>query len=109
MLSAQICVLAVGLLLGNGCVLFGEVLLGFYTDSPAVVEAGMVRLSLIGATYAICGMMDVMVGSLRGMGCSVVPMIVSLLGACAFRLVWLATIFQIPEYHCKNGRERALR
>ena len=45
-------------------------------------------------------MMDVMVGSLRGMGCSVVPMIVSLLGACAFRLVWLATIFQIPEYHC---------
>ena len=60
----------------------------------------MVRLMYICSVYALCGMMDVMVGSLRGMGCSIVPMIVSLLGACAFRLVWLATIFQIPEYHC---------
>ena len=98
-LSAQICVITVGLLLGNGCVLLGELLLGFYTDSPAVIEAGMVRLSLIGATYAICGMMDVMVGALRGLGYSIAPMFVSLLGACAFRLLWIATIFQMEQFH----------
>ncbi len=99
LLSAQICVIVVGLLLGNGCVLLGEVLLGFYTNSLEVVEAGMVRLSLIGTTYAICGMMDVMVGALRGLGYSIAPMFVSLLGACAFRLLWIATIFQIEQFH----------
>ncbi len=98
--TAQGLVITTGVIMGNLVVLFGEPLLSLYTDSPAVIEAGMVRLTYICSIYALCGMMDVMVGSLRGMGCSVVPMIVSLLGACAFRLVWLATIFQIPEYHC---------
>lgn len=98
--SAQALVIATGVILGNLVVLLGRPLLSLYTDNPAVVEAGMVRLTYICSIYALCGMMDVMVGSLRGMGCSIVPMIVSLLGACAFRLVWLATIFKIPEYHC---------
>ena len=44
-------------------------------------------------------MMDTMVGTLRGIGYSVMPMIVSLMGACVLRLVWLATVFQIPQYH----------
>ena len=43
--------------------------------------------------------MDVMVGSLRGMGYSVTPMIVSLLGACGLRLVWLRTVFQMEQFH----------
>ncbi len=98
--TAQGLVIATGVIMGNAVVLLGRPLLSMYTDSPAVMEAGMVRLMWICSVYALCGMMDVMVGSLRGMGCSVVPMIVSLLGACAFRLVWLATIFQVPEYHC---------
>ena len=98
-ISAQICVIMVGLLLGNGCVLFGNVLLGFYTDSPVVVEAGIVRLAIIGTLYAICGMMDVMVGALRGLGHSIAPMIVSLLGVCAFRLVWISTVFQMEQFN----------
>ena len=98
--TAQGLVIATGVIMGNAVVLLGQPLLSLYTDNPAVVEAGMVRLIYICSVYALCGMMDVMVGSLRGMGCSIVPMIVSLLGACAFRLVWLATIFQVPEYHC---------
>ena len=98
-LSAQICVITVGLLLGNGAVLLGNVLLGFYTDSPAVVEAGMVRLSIIGTLYAICGMMDVMVGVLRGLGYSIAPMVVSLLGVCAFRLLWISTVFQMEQFN----------
>jgi len=60
----------------------------------------MVRLLYIWVLYALCGMMEVMVGALRGIGYSVMPMIVSLIGACALRLVWLATVFQIEAFHC---------
>ena len=68
--------------------------------SPAVIEAGLVRLRHLSArTYALCGMMDVMVGGLRGIGYSVMPMLVSLVGACGLRLLWIATIFQIPRFH----------
>lgn len=92
-------VLAVGLLFAVIYNLFGTTLLGLYTKSPDVVEAGMKRLIIIATSYALCGMMDVVVGSLRGMGYSLVPMSVSVLGICALRLVWLATVFKIPEYH----------
>lgn len=92
-------VTVIGLTMGNLLVLFGRPLLGLYSDSPAVVEAGMVRLVWICTIYALCGMMEVMVGLMRGMEYSVLPMIVSLLGACVFRLVWLATVFQWEGLH----------
>lgn len=93
------CVLGIGLFLGNLVVGLGRPLLSLYTDSAVVVEAGMVRLRIIGTLYALCGLMDVMVGALRGLGYSIAPMIVSLLGACVFRLVWIATIFQVDRFH----------
>ncbi|MBR4981794.1 MAG: MATE family efflux transporter [Lachnospiraceae bacterium] len=96
---AQVCVLAVGLILGNGACLLGEPLLHLYSDSEVVIAAGLKRLSVISATYALCGMMDSMVGALRGMGYSVMPMIVSLLGACAFRMAWIFVFFQIDRFH----------
>ncbi len=91
--SGQLCVIVTGVVLGGGAALFGRVLLGIYTTSPAVIEAGMQRLVIIGCTYALCGIMDVLVGSLRGMGYSVMPMIVSLVGVCGIRLVWLFAVF----------------
>jgi len=97
--SAEACVIAIGFSLSMLMRLFAEPLLSLYTDSPTVVEAGTVRLTIICATYFLCGMMDVMVGALRGLGYSIAPMIVSLLGACAFRLLWIATIFQIERFH----------
>ncbi len=93
------CVTVTGLLLGNMAVLFGEQLLGIYSDSPDVISAGMVRLLMICTLYALCGIMDVMVGALRGIGYSIIPTIVSLIGVCGLRLLWIATVFQIPEYH----------
>lgn len=98
-ITAEIIVMFIGLALGNLLFLFGRTFLGFYSDSPAVIEAGMVRLLYICVLYALCGMMDVMVGALRGIGYSIMPMIVSLIGACAFRLVWLGTVFQIESLH----------
>ena len=99
MIRAQGCVLVVGLVLGNAATFAGKPLLGIYTTSPAVIEAGLVRLGIVCRTYAICGMMDVMVGGLRGIGYSVMPMIVSLIGACGLRLLWIATLFQLPQFH----------
>lgn len=98
-ITTQLCVLAVGLILGNVVYLFGEPLLGLYSDSEIVIAAGMKRLSIICVTYALCGMMDSMVGALRGLGYSVMPMIVSLLGACALRMAWIFVLFQIEKYH----------
>ena len=98
-LSALVCVIVVGLLLGNLAVFFGEPLLYIYSNNPEVVAAGMVRLMMICCPYALCGIMDVMVGALRGIGYSIIPTIVSLVGVCGLRLLWLATVFQIPEYH----------
>ena len=93
------CVSVTGLALGWLAVIFGKPLLGIYTDNPAAIEAGMVRLLMICGPYLLCGVMDVMVGSIRGMGYAILPMSISLVGACGLRLVWLATVYQIPRFH----------
>lgn len=102
LITCQICVITVGLVLGHLALYLGHSLLRLYTSNPSVIEAGMVRLGVVSRTYALCGIMDVMVGSLRGMGYSVLPMIVSLIGACGLRLLWIATVFQIQEFHTIN-------
>lgn len=78
---------------------FGKNLIGFYTTSPEVITEGVKRLTIIAGSYFLCGMMDVTSGSLRGMGYSFTPMIVSLVGVCLFRVVWVATVFQIDRFH----------
>ena len=88
-------VTVVGLVLGWGAVLGGHQLLGIYSSDPEVLSFGMRRLRIICGTYFLCGLMDCMVGSLRGMGYSVIPMFVSLTGACAFRVFWIFTIFAV--------------
>ena len=87
-------VILVGFLLGNGVYLFGGTLLKLYTCNPDAIKYGILRLSVICTTYFLCGMMDVIVGSIRGMGYGILPMLVSLTGACLFRVVWILTIFQ---------------
>lgn len=96
-------VFVIGLSLGAIVLFFGEFLLGIYSTEAEVIAAGMNRLRIILFSYFLCGMMDVMVGALRGIGYSVLPMIVSLLGACGLRLLWIATVFNIPQYHTPEG------
>lgn len=88
------CVIAVGVLMGNGVYLAGGILLKLYSPDAEVIEYGILRLLYICTTYALCGMMDVMVGAIRGMGYGVMPMLVSLTGACLFRVVWIMTVFR---------------
>ena len=84
----------VGLVMGWAAYLFGNQLLSIYSSDSRVIEVGMLRLSVICTTYCLCGIMDVLVGALRGIGSAVLPMVVSLLGACGFRILWIYTVFQ---------------
>lgn len=83
----------VGVLFGNLAYLSGNELLRIYSTDPEVIAYGMKRMAVICTTYFLCGIMDTMVGSIRGMGYGMMPMIVSLLGACGLRMVWIFTIF----------------
>lgn len=95
----QACVIVVGLILGVSCYMAGPQLLLLYTDSPAVVAEGMIRFSYVALPYVLCGIMEVMVGSLRGMGYAVFPMLVSLIGSCGLRILWLQTVFKMEHFH----------
>ena len=93
-------VVVLGLAMGTGMCLFGEQLLGIYiTDSTEAISWGLIRLYIICQTYFVCGLMDVSTGALRGMGASVSPMIISVLGVCGIRIGWIMTIFKIPRFH----------
>lgn len=87
-------VTVIGVVMGNGVFLLGEEILGIYSSDAEVVSYGILRLSVICTTYFLCGAMDTMVGAIRGLGYSVMPMIVSLIGACGLRVLWVMTIFQ---------------
>ena len=86
-------VIVVGVVMGGGAVLTGPKLLQIYSSDPEVISYGMMRMRIINGTYFLCGIMDTMVGGLRGLGYSVVPMLVSLTGACLFRVIWIFTVF----------------
>ena len=94
-LNCLLCAIVTGVVLGGGAVLAGTQLLHFYSSDAAVVAAGYERLRVICCTYLLCGIMDTLASSLRGLGYSVLPMVVSLVGSCLLRLVWIATIFQL--------------
>ncbi len=89
------CVTITGLTMGLVSWAFGEQLLGIYSSDPEVIAFGLRRMAIIFPTYFLCGIMDVIVGSLRGMGFSIMPMLVSFTGACAFRVIWIFTVFRM--------------
>ncbi len=91
------CVAISGFAIGIFCTVFGKPLLSVYVSDQASIDDGYVRLSIICSLYFIMGMMDVVVGQLRGMGKSMGPMCVSIGGICGLRILWLYTIF--VKYH----------
>lgn len=86
----------IGLIFSMSTFALSDILLGFYAPGQAdVIEAGMRRMSVILPAYFLCGMMDVTAGMLRGMGKTVISMIISLVGSCAFRIVWIFTVCEV--------------
>lgn len=83
-----------GLMMAAVTIPAGPALLRLFTDSPEVVVQGMVRMRYVITLVCLGGAMDVCTATLRGMGWSVVPMLVTLTGVCGLRLVWVATVFR---------------
>ncbi len=86
-------VLFFGILSGLGLAFLGGNLLYIYTHDPAVIEYGILRLRWVGLLYCLCGLMDGMVGMMRGLGYSLLPMFVTLIGVVGVRMTWLFTVF----------------
>ena len=94
------CATVLGIALSAIACVFGPSLLSIYiTDSAEAIDYGMMRLTIVCIPYFLCGLMDVSTGALRGMGSSVAPMIISVLGVCGIRIGWICTIFQIHRFH----------
>lgn len=91
----QFYVVIVGLTLGVGSYYFGQSLLSFFSNDYLVIESGMIRLTWATKIYFLYGIMEVAVGGLRGLGYSTGPMLVSVCGICALRLLWIAMIFPL--------------
>ena len=89
-----------GLLVGGVLTIFRRPLLSIYiTDSQEALEIGMTRIFFTSAPYFLYGLLDAAAGALRGMGASAVSMVISILGICGSRLLWIFTVFQIPQLH----------
>ena len=84
---------ALGLILGFGVYFAGPLLLSVYTKSEEIIRLAMERIAVTCTTYFLCGIMDVMIGSMRGMGHSVTPMLVSVAGVCGLRIMYIFTFF----------------
>ncbi|MBO5564703.1 MAG: MATE family efflux transporter [Lachnospiraceae bacterium] len=89
-------VTVIGLVLGILFNLGGPLLLSIYTTRQETIRYGMTRLLYISLPYCICGCMDTICGAVRGMGRSILPMIVSLFGSCVFRVIWVLAVF--PQF-----------
>ena len=98
-----ICLIAVfctGMAMGLTALFFGRPLLSIYiTDSEEAIKYGMVRMTYIMIPYFLCGLMDVTTGLIRGLGSSVLPMLITVLGVVGIRLGWIYIVFRIPQYH----------
>lgn len=86
----------VSVVIGVGSYLLGHQILGIYTKQEDVIQCGMEILSISTIPYFLCGLMDMIPGSMRGVGYSAVPMLLSIIGTVGTRLVWIYGVF--PEH-----------
>ena len=99
--AAYVCIF--GISVGVLATVFGKQLLSIYVSEPEAIDAGYSRLIIICLTYFTCGLMDVMAYATRGIGYSLLPTIVSLCGACGFRVLWIYTVFTMDSMHSLQG------
>ena len=103
-LTCLACVAVAGIAVSGITYIFGGQLLGIYiTDSQQAIQYGLVRFTYVCLPYFMCGLMDVSTGALRGLGSSFTPMLICILGVCGIRIVWIFTVFQLPQFHTPEG------
>ncbi len=84
---------AAGAILGGALLLFGRQFIGLFDSEPAVIEAGMLRLTIMGLSYAFSAFMDCTIAAARGIGKSLWPTVIVIMGSCVFRVIWVYTVF----------------
>ena len=82
-----------GAIFGGLLVVFGRQFLSLFASKPEVIEAGMERIKIMGFSYALSAFMDCTIAASRGIGKSIVPTIIVIMGSCVFRVIWVYTIF----------------
>lgn len=102
-LAALLLVFLMNLTTGGIILLFHRPLLSLYIKNEEAINEGTKRLFIISTTYFLCGFMDVGAYSLRGIGYSTSPAIISLIGACLLRIVWIYTIWNLDYFHNLSG------
>lgn len=95
MVKTLILVVIGAVVMGVAVYLSGPLVLTLYTDKPAVIDVGMVRIKYVAALLVFNGILDVFVNSLRGMGSSSLPTILMIIGICGVRLLWIYTMFPL--------------
>ena len=88
---------AMNLVFAGIVLLFAPSLVAIYNSDPEVIKFGVERISMIAFTYVLCTLMDTITGALRGLGHSVRPAIVSLVGACFLRVLWVLFVFPLHK------------
>lgn len=83
----------IGLFLGVSVLLMGPAFLSLFSSDAAVIDAGMYRLKIMSISYAFSAFMDCTIAASRGLGKTIVPTIIVVLGSCVFRVIWIYTIF----------------
>ena len=102
--SCLLMVFVIGASLSGIVLLFSKPLLGLYgiiegeagSLEAIAMQSALTRFKIVAGAYFLCGFMDVCSGVLRGMGRAIVSTVITLIGACFFRVVWLWTVF--PAY-----------
>lgn len=97
LICAEGCSIASGLIMGVLTFCFGEKLLGLYTISPLVIHEGMKKLNIVAKYNTLSGLDDVIIGSISGLGHTMLPMFVSMLGICGVRIAWIWYLFELNE------------
>lgn len=105
---ALIQVTVCGILVGQLELLFGEQLASLYIEAgdpnrETIISTTLVMMNMFLNTYFLCGIMEVLTGTLRGLGFSVSPMIMTLLGACGFRILWRFLVFPTEAFNSPTG------
>ena len=83
----------IGLILGLLLFIFGHQFLSLFATDAAVIDAGMQRIKIMAFSYCFSSFMDCTIAASRGIGKTIIPTIIIIMGSCVFRIVWIYTVF----------------
>lgn len=86
--------LAAAVVLGGLYLLGGRAFLSVFTTDPAVVEKGMLRVTIMAGSYWLSAFMDASTAASRGLGKTLLPTAFVVAGSCLFRILWIYTVFR---------------